>query len=38
MNDYKLIDHISNNARIDPQFETWDDAKTWKFLKEVSGI
>ena len=28
INDYKFIDHISSNARVDPQFETWDDPKT----------
>ena len=38
MNDYKFIDHLSSNALVDPQFETWDDAKTWQFLKEVAGI
>ena len=36
MNDYKFIDHMSSNALVDPQFETWDDPKTWQFLKEIA--
>lgn len=38
MNDYKFIDHLSSYARVDPQFETWNDTKTRQFFEEVAGI
>ena len=37
LNDYKFIDHMRSRAKVDPQFEIWDDAKTYQFLVETAG-